>query len=81
MKFPFEKVVYHCCTFYGFPKHFDYIFIMYSEYTIYTLHTEYATYVFPIYIVYTLHIQIVSYTLINIKSVYKINVLYVHCTL
>ena len=34
-----------------------------------------------LYIVYTLHIQIVSYTLINIKSVYKINVLYVSCTL
>ena len=32
-------------------------------------------------VVYTLHIQIVSYTLINIKSVYKINVLYVRYTL
>ena len=34
-----------------------------------------------LYIVYTLDIQIVSYTLINIKSVYKINVLYVRYTL
>ena len=55
MKFPFERVVYHPCTSYGFPGHFDYIFIMYSEYTIYTLHTQYATYVFPIYSLYIVH--------------------------
>ena len=36
-----------------------------------------------LYIVYTLYIQIVSYTLINIKCVYKINVFMyvVHCSL
>ena len=55
MKFPFERVVHHPCTSYGFPQHFDYIFIMYSEYTIYTLHTQYATYVFLIYSLYIVH--------------------------
>ena len=55
MKLPFERVVYHPCTSYGFPLHFDYIFIMYNEYTIYTLHSQYATYVFLIYNLYIVH--------------------------
>ena len=38
IEFPFQHVIDHFCRFYGFPLHFDYIFIMYSERSTHYVH-------------------------------------------
>ena len=42
-KFPLERVIDNLCTSYGFPLPFDYIFIMYSEFTALFTHSTQRT--------------------------------------